>query len=70
MTRLSSSSAGICCSALPEHDPRRRAIGAHDPQRQAEHLVHARIHVAQVQALDDDRAAAEQHMVRRGARTS
>ena len=55
-------------SVPPQHDAGRRAVGADDPQRQAEHLVDARLDVAQVQPLDDDGAAAEQHMVRRRAR--
>ena len=52
-------------SAPAQDDARRGAVGSDDRQRQAEHLVDARLHVAEVQALDHDRAAAEQHVMGR-----
>src|SRR5881394_1429424 len=69
MTMLLSRMAGIARDlALAEHDARRGAVAADDPQWQAVHLVHAGLDVPQVQALDDDRAAAEQDVMRRRAR--
>jgi dihydrofolate reductase len=46
----------------------RRSVAADDPQRQAQQLVRARRHFAQVQALDDDHAAAEQRPMGRNGR--
>src|SRR5712692_1416709 len=54
ITRLSSTSAAIARSAPAQDHARRRAVGPHHRQRQAEQLVHARLDVAQVQAFDDD----------------
>ncbi len=39
-----------------QDDARRGAVGAGDAQRQAVHLVHARLGVREVQPLDDDDA--------------
>src|SRR5581483_7056407 len=65
---VSSTCAGMGDSALAEEHARRRAVGPDDAEREAQHLVNPGIDVAQVQALDHDRAAAEQDAVRRGAR--
>ena len=51
-----------------EADAGGRPVSADDPQRQTQHVVNARLHLAEVQALDDDGAAAEQHMMGRGTR--
>src|SRR6185503_7010012 len=56
MTRLSSRRVDIGRSAPAQHDARRRAVGADDPQRKAVHLVDAGVDVEQVETLDDDRA--------------
>ena len=66
MTRLSSKSAGMTRLAA-EHDARRRSVGPDHAQRQAEHLVHPRLDVSQIQAFNHDRPAAKQHTMRGGA---
>src|SRR5262249_2499571 len=68
MTSVSSTFADIAGSTPPQYDARRRAVAANDPQRQADHVVDARLDVAQIQAFDDDRAGAEQQVVRGRAR--
>src|SRR5438094_818666 len=68
MTRQSSSNADMPRSAPAKDDARWRSVGSDDAQRQAVHVVHARLHVAEVQTFDHDRAGAEEHVMRRRAR--
>src|SRR5215471_14455158 len=60
MTTTSSSTSP---SAFQD-DARRSTVGSFDAQREAIHLVDARLRVRQVQSFDDDHSGAEERVVR------